>query len=156
MERLTDVVNVQRMIIVQPSRSPNFRFVEVDRRTAAQSAPCSCRCKPSPGSLLNQTALELSKCREDVKDQLARRARRIDEAVADRPKADTAITQILNELDQVVHRATESIQPPDHKRVALLQLGKASIQLGRSVFAPEIFSVKMSSRLMPRPVSESI
>ena len=64
-----------------------------------------------------------------MKDQFTRWARRVDEAVADRPKADTAITQFLNELDQVVHRATESIEPPDHKRVALLQLGKASIQL---------------------------
>jgi len=69
----------------------------------------------------------LSERREDVKDQLARWACRIDEAVADRPKSDTAITQFFNELNQMVYRAAESIKPPDHKRVALLQLGKASI-----------------------------
>ena len=82
-----------------------------------------------------------------MKDQFARRARRVDEAIADGPKADTAIAQFFDELDQVVHRASESIEPPDHKRVALLQLGKASIQAWASVFAPEIFSVKMSSRI---------
>jgi hypothetical protein len=64
-----------------------------------------------------------------VKGQLARCARSINESVADRPKADTAISQFLNELDHVVHRATESIELPNHKRVALLQLGKASFQL---------------------------
>ena len=29
----------------------------------------------------------------------------------------------------MVHGSTESIEPPDHQRVALLQLSKASIQL---------------------------
>jgi len=28
-----------------------------------------------------------------------------------------------------MHGATKAIEPPDHKRVALLQLGKAGIQL---------------------------
>lgn len=64
-----------------------------------------------------------------MKDQLTRWARCFDEAVADRPKADTPIAKVLNEYDKVVHGATKSIKSPDHKRVAVLQLGKARIQL---------------------------
>jgi hypothetical protein len=105
---------------------------------------------------LNQSSLKLSKSREDVKDQLARWTRGIDETIADGSEADTAIAQFLNQLDQVVHGTPESIEAPDYKRVALLQLGETGIQLRAIVFAPEIFSVKMSFGLMPRPVSESI
>ena len=47
--------------------------------------------------------------REDVKDQLPRRARRIDETIANGPKANTAIAQFLDKLDQVVHRASKSV-----------------------------------------------
>ena len=65
-----------------------------------------------------------------MKDQFARRARRINEAITDRPKADTAIAQFLDKLDQVVHRASKSVKPPDKKRVPLLQFGKAGIQRG--------------------------
>ena len=64
-----------------------------------------------------------------MKDQFTRWARRINEAIADRSKADTAITKFLNEFHQMVHGTSESVEPPDHKRVAFLQLCKASFQL---------------------------
>ena len=63
-----------------------------------------------------------------MKDQFSRRARRVNEAIADRSKADTSIAQLPNELDKVVHGTAESIEPPDHKCVAVLQLGKTRIQ----------------------------
>ena len=38
-ECLADIINVQRVIFMQLSCSPHFGFFEVDRRTAAKSAP---------------------------------------------------------------------------------------------------------------------
>jgi hypothetical protein len=35
-------------------------------------------------------------------------------------KANASIAQMLYQFDQVVHRATKSIKPPNDKRVALL------------------------------------
>jgi hypothetical protein len=44
-----------------------------------------------------------------VKDQLARRARGVYKAMTDRPKSDTAIAQLFDKLDQVMHG--EQAQP---------------------------------------------
>src|SRR4051794_4898736 len=93
-------------------------FIEIDRWAAAQSASCSGRCETSSGSLLNQSTLELRQRREDVEDQLARWAGRIDQTITDRPESDTTVAQFLDELDQVVHRASKSVWSPNDKRVA--------------------------------------
>jgi hypothetical protein len=77
---------------------------------------------------LNQTTLELGERRKDMEDQLARWAGRVDEPIAHRAKANTSIVQFLNQFDQVMHGATESIKSPDDKCVTLLQMGQACVE----------------------------
>lgn len=69
---------------------------------------------------MNQPTLKLSEGREDVKYQLARWAGCVDEPIADGSKADATIAQLLDQLDQVMHRSAESVESPDDKRVTVL------------------------------------
>ena len=62
-----------------------------------------------------------------MKDQFSRRARSVDEPIADRSKADTSIAHLPNGLDQVVHGMIKSVEPQDYERISHLRLGKARI-----------------------------
>ena len=56
-----------------------------------------------------------------MEDQFARRARRVDHPVTDGSKSDSALTEILDQIDQMTHGTSESIKPPNDERVTRSQ-----------------------------------
>jgi hypothetical protein len=47
------------------------------------------------------------------KNKFARRRRRVDDAIAQRLETDATLAQLLYQVQQVTHRASQPIQPPD-------------------------------------------
>ena len=98
MERVADVVDVERVIVMQLPGCPHLGFIKINRRSA--SKPSTRELRPTPlWCALELNDARTAQRREDMKDQFARWTSRIDESVTDGPKADTAITQILDEAD---------------------------------------------------------
>ena len=119
-QRRADMVNAQTAILVQALGRHDPWIVGTDRPAAAETSPCpGCR-KARLGPLLNQSSLELRQAREDVEHQLARGCGGVDGAVQEGAEADALAQQPLHQRDQVGHRTSQSVQPPDHQRIARL------------------------------------
>jgi hypothetical protein len=77
---------------------------------------------------LNQPPLELRQRREDREDQLPRCGGRVDHPITERAKAHAAFSEILDECDEMRHRASQPIQAPDHQHIAGAQARQTGLQ----------------------------
>ena len=102
------------------------------RWTATQTTTGACCRQSGPRTLLNQAALELGQRRKDVEDQFAASRRRVDSAVTDGLESNTALPEILDDIDQVAYRPPQPVKPPDDEGVAGLQMLKALVEAGTS------------------------
>jgi len=91
---------------------------------------------------LDEAALELREGGEDVENQLARCAGRVDGTLIERSETDNATEKICNEGDEMTHGTAQSVQPPNHENIAALQCIEALREAGRSLRAPDSLSMK--------------
>ena len=70
------------------------------------------------GSFPDQIAFELGESPEQMKDQSASGCRRVD-ILGDGAETNTLGLQLCDDLDQMFHRPTETIELPDRQRVAV-------------------------------------
>jgi len=139
----------QRVIVVQFSSRPHLGFVQINGRGRPPRRPRA-RAEARPALVRSWIRrLRTGERREDMEDQLARWAGCINEAIAHRAKANAAIAQFLNQLDQMVHRTPESIKSPNDKRAPCSRWARHASRPGRLVLAPETLSVKISSWFTP-------
>ena len=119
------------------------------------TTPCPSGSQASFGAFLDETTLKLRQCGEDVKDQFPQCAGRVDRTLIQRSKADTAFAKIFNEADEMTHRPTESVQPPNHKVVTELQ-GIEAFGQARSVAARSRQLVHVDARLRDAVPSKGV
>jgi hypothetical protein len=135
---------------VQFSGGPHFGFVEMDGRTASKPTTRASGGETCFRSFLNQPTLKLCQRGEDVEDQLSRRAGCVDEAtLTDRKPMPRLRRSSINTTNWCIERPrrssrqTTSVSP-------CCNLARQAPRPGRSVFARETLSVKMSSWVTPQ------
>jgi hypothetical protein len=62
--------------------------------------------------------LKLGESAEDVEDQASTTAGGVD-GLGERPKANAALVEVVDDLDQVLQRPREAVELPDYQGVAL-------------------------------------
>ncbi len=87
------------------------------------------------GALLDDLLLEFGQGAEDVELKTPGRGRGVD-LFGQRAKADLAVVQVLDRVDQVFEAAAKPIQAPDHERVAGGEELKAGVELGAMAQGP--------------------
>lgn len=117
-QRSADIVDFNRAVAARVSGQQDFPCVRAKRGTTALPAT-------SPGSgesrfcpLLNEATLELGKSREDVEDEFAGRARRVNDALSQGPETNSAIPKAFDQVHQVPHRTSQPIESPDNQSIA--------------------------------------
>ncbi len=89
-----------------------------NRLAASAAAPFLCCLESGAGSFPNEIAFELGQRPEQMEDQATAKCRGVD-AFGDGPEADAFGLQFGDDLDEVLHRSAQAIEPPDRKRVAV-------------------------------------
>lgn len=105
-----------------PSRLAQFVGGD-DWPTASLAAALARSAQARLGALADQIALELRQGAEDVEHQHASRRGGVD-VLGERAEPDASGRHLADLLDQVTHRAAESIELPDHQRVAGAKIGQ--------------------------------
>ena len=82
------------------------------------SAPRPCRLQARLCPLLDQVALELGQCGEDMKHQLSAGRGGVD-LLLQALKPDARFLQLRHHINEMPQRTPEAIQPPDHDHVTL-------------------------------------
>jgi hypothetical protein len=91
-------------------------------RSAQSSSRCPHSRQPSQHALPNPLALELSERRQDVQLQPTRWSLRIDPLPETR-EADSHRLQFLEQRDQVLQVAPESVEAPNHEHIEAAATG---------------------------------
>lgn len=106
----------------------NSRIMRVELGAASAAASGTGGNESGFGAFGNEPSLEVSQCREDVKDEFAAGGRGVDGPVTNRPKADAATLQLINQGNQMPNRSPKSIETPHQQRVAFAKLSQAGFQ----------------------------
>lgn len=91
------------------------------------AAPLASGLETGVGALADQIALELGQRAEDVEHQHPARSCGID-VFGELAEPDTPRRQLADFFDQMAHRATKTIEFPDHQRVAATQVGERLVR----------------------------
>jgi hypothetical protein len=83
--------------------------------------------QPGEGALADHAALELGQGGEEVEHQLAAGGGGVDR-LGQRAQTDAARTEVLDGLDQLLERAGEAVELPDHERVARAHAGEGGLE----------------------------
>ncbi|MBB5510048.1 hypothetical protein HDG35_006344 [Paraburkholderia sp. JPY681] len=86
-------------------------------------AACAGRRQTGASALADEVALELSQGAKQVKHESTTDRRGID-ALLQAAQADAGGIEPLDQVNQVLQRPPEPVQPPDHDRIARAQRGK--------------------------------
>src|SRR4029450_12620811 len=89
------------------------------RSAAAFASTRPCSSKPGQHALLNQGSLILSHGGEQLEGKPAVRLRRVKLHTGQAGKADAAVLQILDDLQQMLQTTPESVELPHHEHIAL-------------------------------------
>ena len=128
-ERLADGGDVGFPAGMQPFGECDLLGVNQLLRAAANPSAGTSRRQTGIGALLDQGPLELGQRPEDVEDQLAAGGGGVDR-LGQRAKPDALRFQPVDGRDQVLERATQAIEPPDHDRVARTHIGEGGVDAG--------------------------
>ena len=99
------------------------------RGPATGAAAGASRLQAGERALADHAALELGQGREQVEHQPAARGGGVDR-LGQRAQADALLAHGLDGLDQLLERARQAIQLPDHQRVALAHVAECRLELG--------------------------
>ncbi len=107
---------------------PDFRCIIRQARSSTCPSTGTRGSQSGVGSFLNQSPLELSKCREDVKDEFSGGSRRVDGSIADLTNADVPLSELIDEGDQMPNRSSQTIEPPSEQDIAIAKLLEAGVE----------------------------
>jgi hypothetical protein len=82
---------------------------------------------PPPFPPAYDVSLELRQGAEDVEDQFVRRGGRVD-LLGQAFEPDSPLVELGDELDQILQRAPEPIQPPDDEDIAFAKIVEGLLQ----------------------------
>lgn len=102
-------------LVVQAQHQGTLLVIE-PLRAAALSTACPCRVEPGTGALADERALELGQRTEEVEHQLAAATGGVD-VLAQAFQADARAVKPVNQRDQVLEGACQSVQAPHHDGV---------------------------------------
>jgi hypothetical protein len=107
--------------------------VDCDRAAAASTAASGCR-ETRSHPLLDQRALELRQCVEDMEQKFSLRGGGV-HLLGQRAECDPAFFQLVYRCQQVGQRSSETVELPHHKAISRLEEGQRLRQAGTVVAA---------------------
>src|SRR5947199_2597394 len=127
-QRPADVLDRVRRVAMEQGGVPLLLVVELAGPAALPPAGPR-RGETREGSLPDDVPLDFGQGPEDVEDELAAAARRVD-GLLHALEAHPAVAQVGDRLDEVPQRPPEAIELPDHEPIAGPQVGQGPLQAG--------------------------